>query len=187
MATTNATSPLSVFEHNGDVGAVHLPGGAYFGEDGLVVTGSGHNMWLDRDEFHFVWREVEGDWSLSTTAHFRGDGVGAHRKAVVLVRQDLGTSAVYAGIALHGDGLTSLQYRSKVGALTEEIRFSSNAPTRLGVRKVGDRVEAAASGESHAVQLALTGRYYIGVAVCSHVDDVLETVDFSEVKLSPLV
>ncbi|MFC4242130.1 hypothetical protein ACFOYW_01990 [Gryllotalpicola reticulitermitis] len=186
MSTTTDSSRLSAFDQDGDVGEPQLPGSAHTDAGDLVITGAGHNMWLDRDEFHFVWKEVDGDWSLDATAHFDGEGVNAHRKAVLLVRQDLGAEAVYAGIALHGDGLTSLQYRSESGAMTEEIRFSVNAPTRLTLRKVGDRVETAAGDESHAVQLPLSGTYYLGLAVCSHVDDVIETARFSDIELDAL-
>lgn len=184
MTTTAYSRPLAEFEHHGDVGAVQVRGSARVEGERLVISGSGHNMWLDEDEFHFVWNTVDGDWSLSAAPQFQGAGVGAHRKAVILVRESLDTNAVYAGIAVHGDGLTSIQYRSTRGGLTDEVRFRAVAPARLSLRKVDDRIEAVAGDEGHSVQLALPDSYYFGLAVCSHVDDVLETVEFSDIELA---
>jgi hypothetical protein len=36
----------------------------------------------------------------------------AHRKAALMIRQSLDPGAAYADVALHGDGLTSLQSRA---------------------------------------------------------------------------
>jgi hypothetical protein len=188
MAAISEEKALGAFDDSGDIGAVQIPGSAHVDGDRLVVTGSGHNMWFEDDECHFVWKKVEGDWSVGALVHFVGEGANAHRKAVALVRASLDSDAAYAGIALHaGDGLTSLQYREAKGRTTEEIRFDVNAPSRIALRKVGDRVEVSADGaERHEVTLAFEGSYYIGLAVCSHVDDVAETVEFSEVSIQPV-
>jgi hypothetical protein len=188
MAANSDVKALGAFDGSGDIGAVRIPGSAHLDGDRLVVTGSGHNMWLEQDECHFVWKKVEGDWSVDALVHFVGEGANAHRKAVALVRAGLEPDAAYAGIALHGgDGLTSLQYRTARGRTTEEIRFDTNAPARIGLRRIGDRVEVSADGaERHEITLPFDGGYYLGLAVCSHVDDVTETVEFSELSLVPV-
>ena len=38
------------------------------------VNGSGANMWGTRDEFHFVWRRMRGDFIVTTRALFVGRG-----------------------------------------------------------------------------------------------------------------
>src|SRR5438034_8242660 len=45
-----------------------------------------------------------------------------HRKAVLMVRQTLDADSAYADVALHANGLTSLQYREEKGAATHEIQ-----------------------------------------------------------------
>jgi len=52
----------------------------------------------------------------------------AHRKAVLMVRQNLNPDSAYADVALHGDGLTSLQYRLKDGQATAEVRSTLSMP-----------------------------------------------------------
>ncbi len=44
-----------------------------------------------------------------------------HRKAALMIRQSLEPDAAYADVALHGDGLTSLQFRPTAGAATSAL------------------------------------------------------------------
>ncbi|HEY2555995.1 MAG TPA: hypothetical protein VGI08_02730, partial [Diaminobutyricibacter sp.] len=102
---------IGAFEDHQDIGPVRVAGDASFDGERYTVTGSGYNMWFDRDEFHFLWKRVEGDIALEATVEFAAAGVDPHRKACLVIRQALEPDAAYADFALHGDGLTSLQYR----------------------------------------------------------------------------
>src|SRR5580704_13013739 len=96
-----------------DVGTVLHPGSANFdAEHGTyTLTGSGENMWLAADAFQFAWKKVSGDVAVQANIAFVGPGKNEHRKAVLMIRQSLDADSVYADLALHGTGLTSLQYR----------------------------------------------------------------------------
>src|SRR6185437_5172039 len=175
---------IGAFEDHLDVGPVRVPGDASFDGERYTVSGSGYNMWFDRDEFHFLWRRVEGDIALEAVVEFPALGVDAHRKACLVIRQDLEPDSVYADFALHGDGLASLQYRAEQGALTREVQ-SNRSSSRIGIVRRGDTVTALVDGKPSggSVRLPLTGAYYIGLAVCSHDVDVAETAIFSDVHI----
>ena len=68
-------------------------------------------MWATRDEFQFVWRKMTGDFIVRTHAAFVGTGVDPHRKIGWIVRKSLDADSAYVDAAVHGDGLTSLQFR----------------------------------------------------------------------------
>ena len=38
-------------------------------------------MWAQRDEFHFVWKRMTGDFILQARVELLGKGVDPHRKA----------------------------------------------------------------------------------------------------------
>jgi hypothetical protein len=174
------------------VGAVLRPGSvAYEASAGsYTVTGSGENVWFAADAFQFVWKKVSGDRvSLAATVKFIGSGGNPHRKAVLMIRQSLDADSVYLDAALHGDGLTSLQYRDAKGAATREIQASVSAPRRLRIEKRGDYFDMLL-GEGTELHLAagsprirLTEPFYVGIGVCSHDKDVLEKAVFSNVDL----
>ena len=66
--------------------------------------------------------------TLGADVRFLGSGGNAHRKACLLVRQTLDADSAYADAVLHGDGLTSLQYRETSGGPTREIQSNVSAP-----------------------------------------------------------
>ena len=179
---------IGLFEEHSDIGEVGLPGAATLDGDRYRVTGSGYNMWFATDAFHFVWTRVSGDVALAATVDFEGEGADPHRKACLIVRAGLEPGAAYADIALHGDGLTSLQFRTAASATTHEVQSNRTSPRRIEIRRRGRTVSALVDGEpaGGAVQLDLPEEYYVGLGVCSHIHDVAETVGFSDVALTPL-
>jgi len=191
IAAQSGKPPLGLFENELDIGANPQAGSATFdsatGE--YKVTGGGANIWAATDAFHFVWKRLTGDFTLTADVRFLGAGAVAHRKAVLMVRQDLTAGSAYADVALHGDGLTSLQFRPAMGAQTEELRLQMNAPARIRIERRGNSFTASAAraGErltSGAQQEAsLPGGVYVGLGVCSHDASVLETAIFSNVQL----
>ncbi len=182
------SAALGAFSSHGDVGAVGAPGSASFDDGVYTVSASGYNMWFDRDEFHFVWTEVSGDVSIAASIAFEGAGADPHRKACLVVRATLDDDSAYADVAVHGDGLTSLQYRVAAGEITQEVQSNRSGPSRIELRRQGDFVTAFADGlpSGGSVKLALPDTYYVGLAVTSHLHDVVETARFSDVVVAPV-
>src|SRR4029077_18407033 len=101
------------------------------------VAGSGENMWAAKDAFHFAWKKASGDLSLAADVSFVGQGKEAHRKACLMIRQSLEADAPYVDVALHGDGLTSLQFREAKGGATHEVQANIKGPVRLRLERRG--------------------------------------------------
>jgi TolB protein len=188
-SVTVIDNQLGLFESSEDIGDGGVAGAASFNGSAYTVTGSGYNMWFATDAFHFVWKKTHGDLSLSADVAFSGRGQDPHRKACLVIRQSLDADSAYADIAVHGDGLTSLQYRDEKGANTGEVQ--SNAPTtkRVGIVRRGDYVSATINGASSggSVRLKLTEPFYVGLAVTSHLRDISEEAVFSQVAITPVV
>src|SRR5713226_2724121 len=124
MAAPEAGTAVGIFEGHGDVGTVlHAGSVEYDAAKGTyTIAGSGENMWFGKDAFHFAWKQASGDVTLTADISFIGKGVQEHRKAVLMIRQRLDADSAYADVALHGNGLTSPQYREEKGAATHEIQ-----------------------------------------------------------------
>ena len=192
-AQTGSAS-LGVFENHADVGAALHSGSAQYdaAQHAYVLTGSGENMWFASDAFQFAWKQVSGDIALSADIAFPQAGGNEHRKAVLMIRQSLDADSPYADVALHGDGLASLQYRDAKGSTTHEIQSNTSAPHRLRIEKRGDFVYvflAAAAGDplrpsGASIKLAMQAPFYVGIGVCSHDKDVVEKAVFTNVDLS---
>jgi hypothetical protein len=181
-----------LFEAHGDVGTVGKPGAvAYDAKQGTyTVTGGGANMWFATDAFHFVWKKAQGDVALAADIRFVGTGGNPHRKAALLLRQGLEPDAAYADAVLHGDGLTSIQYREDRGGPTREIQSNVKGPRRLRIEKEGDYVFLSLAGEGEPLRAAggsfrirLEEPFLVGLGVCAHDDAASETAVFSNVEL----
>jgi hypothetical protein len=95
-------------------------------------------MWFTNDAFHFVWKRVSGDFALQAAIEFLGSGGNAHRKACLMVRQSLSPDSAYVDVAVHGDGLTSLQFRETPGGTTHEIQANISRPAQVGLKREGE-------------------------------------------------
>ena len=145
------STELGILSHQHDIGNVARLGSVNFdsarGE--YLIAGGGENMWFTNDAFHFVWKQMSGDFMLTADVKFIGTGGNPHRKACLLVRQSLEPGSVYADVALHGSGLTALQYRDTPDGATHEIQSNISAPVRVRIEKRGDYISMwlAAAGE----------------------------------------
>src|SRR5260370_30782650 len=191
-AGTEAAAATGIFEGHGDVGTVLHEGSAEYdaARRSYTIAGSGENMWFGSDAFQFVWKKVSGDVTLTADIALLDKGVNEHRKAVLMIRQNLDADSPHADVALHGSGLTSLQYREEKGAATHEIQANVSAPKRLRIEKRRAYFSmwlADEKGEFHlasgSTRIALKEPFYVGIGVCSHDKEVVEKAVFSNVEL----
>jgi TolB protein len=146
--------------------------------------------WAAKDEFHIAWKKLRGDFLLDANVRLLGDGVDPHRKLGWIVRKSLETDSAYADVAVHGDGLTSLQFRREKGGQTEQVQSPVKGPDVVRLSRIGTRISmsVAHTGEPlqsvEGIDLELGDEVYVGLFVCSHNADVLEKGEFSNVRIT---
>lgn len=177
------------FDGSGDVGDTPRSGAVVPANGTFKLTGGGANVWGKSDAFFFVWKKISGDITITADVAFEGAGKNAHRKAMLMLRQDLMPGAAYADVALHGDGLTSLQYREATGADTKEHRSTITRPTRIRIERRGNQIRVFAGQSNQPLVptgpqiINFNGPIYAGLAICSHEANTLETAVFSNVRI----
>ena len=196
LRAQTAASSLGQFQNHADIGAVLHAGSAQYDAAGhaYILSGSGENMWSTSDAFQFAWKQVSGDIALTADIAFPEKGGNPHRKAVLMIRQSLDADSLYADVALHGDGLTALQFRDAKGSTTHEIESNLSAPNRLRIEKRGDFIYVFLAAAAHSaeplrpsgasIKLPLQGSFYVGIGVCSHDNNTVEKAVFSNVDLA---
>ena len=184
---------LGLFSQHKDIGLTPKKGHAKFDrkQDEYTVSGGGANIWAKTDAFQYVYKQISGDFTISADIQFEGQGVEQHRKAALMVRQSLTPDSAYADAALHGDGLTSLQYRAAAGGATTEVRSEVKGPSHLQLQRHGNQFTLITSTSatdmkpSGPVTIELQDPVYIGLAVCAHNANVVETAVFSKIAIQP--
>ncbi len=183
---------IGIFDGRADIGETAIPGVARFDAAAgtYIVTAAGENMWTDHDAFYLLWKKVSGDVQLTADIAFPREHGRAHRKAVLIVKQALDADGVYADVAIHGSGLSALQYRRAKGVTTQDIELNIDFPKTARIEKRGDviRMFLSMHGEplhqsGASIKLHLNGPFYVGIGLCSHDRDRSETAVFSRVDL----
>src|SRR5256885_12414655 len=147
---------VGIFTEHVDVGTVLHSGSATYdsSKNAYTLIGSGENMWATADAFQFAWKKISGDMEISADISFLNSGGNEHKKAVLMLRQSLDADSVYADVALHGNGLTSLQFRDEKGGITSEVESKISAPARLRITRIGKYVYISLARQGSDVHFA---------------------------------
>jgi TolB protein len=194
LTNTNAFSqskPIGMFDDQTDVGKVNKPGLATYNAatQEYTIAGSGTNMWAGQDEFRFVWKRMKGNFIVRTRVAFIGKGVDPHRKIGWIARPSLDTDSIHVNASVHGDGLTSLQFRQTKGGATEQVKSSLTGAEIIQLERKGNTyiMSVARFGETFVTEqiadLALGDELYVGLYVCSHNNNVMEKAMFRDVRI----
>ena len=182
---------VGIFDAQTDVGKVLHPGSGTYNasSDEYLISGSGTNIWFSNDEFHFVWKKMKGDFILHARGNFIGKGVEEHRKFGVMIRQSLDSSTSIVAATVHGNGLTSLQYRNAPHTNIEEKQFDIKGPDVVQLERKGNQfiMSVAHFGDTFVSKeisnIDFDGDVYVGLFVCAHNKDVVEKVSFDNVRI----
>ena len=183
---------VGIFANAGDVGGPKIKGAAAFDPSSgeYRITGSGANMWAKEDQFQYVWKEMTGNFTVTTTLRFLGQG-NEHRKAGIVVRQSLDADATYADVVVHGNGMPALQWRSRKGEDTNTFDLPIDGPGTFTIKLVRTGVKiymyvgrnGADPKEIVHTEVSFQGPVLVGLAVCSHDAAVSDTAVFSGVSI----
>jgi TolB protein len=196
------------FESHGDIGKVRHAGASSHdaATNTYTLSASGENVWGTADAFQFAWTSMEGDVAIEADVTFLGAGRNPHRKAMLMIREGLDADAAYVDAAVHGDGLTSIQFRAVRGGPTQEVQVAGprptsapvgarpgSGPTRVRIERQGDYARLyVAEGDGAfrfsggAARVSFSGRVQVGLGLCSHEADEVVKASFGRVRVEAL-
>ncbi|MBN2579840.1 MAG: fibronectin type III domain-containing protein, partial [Pirellulales bacterium] len=175
-----------------DVGAVAAAGSAGYSAGTFTVIGSGADIWNTADEFRFVYIELTGDRTVIARVA-SVETTNSWAKAGVMIRDSLDAGSMQASTFITPGNGAVFQYRSSVGGSSYSGGSSSSitAPYWVKITRSGNSFTSfiSATGTSwtqlgSAVTINMTGSVYVGLAVTSHNDGVLNTSTFDNVSVS---
>ncbi|MCF8240943.1 MAG: hypothetical protein K9J16_06125 [Melioribacteraceae bacterium] len=188
FSLSTVCSSQQEFKNQNDIGKISLHGKFDFNESNntYTLTGSGENIWETEDAFYFVWSEMNGDITLASNIELIGEGNHVHRKAGLMIRGGIEADDPYVDVVVHGDGLTSMQYRKIKGGGTFEIQAPVKYPKRIRLERTGNQFTFYYSTDDNTMHPGGTisvelGNQYAGLAICSHDSTTYETAVFSNV------
>ena len=195
-ASSFAQTPiLGIFTNSDDIGAPPMKGSAEFdpATKQYKITGSGTDIWGKADQFHYLWREVSGDFEVNATAKFLTEGI-EHRKAVIMLRQSADADAPFIHLVIHGNGMPGVQFRTIKGASANTVDLPIEGPGTWKMKLVrqGSNItvwlakDAGPMRELGHTFNQLGSPVLVGLGVSSHTQTATNTVLFSDVSVEPL-
>lgn len=198
-AASAQSSAFGLFQAEADIGNVVPAGSARYDATRHVYTiaSAGANTWYHVDHFDYLWTRASGDLAITARISFpprryRHDP-NPHRKGLLMFRQSLAPGSAYVDAAVHGVGLTALQYRREQGADTADIELTIDAPQTIRLEKRGDvfTLYVSEAGEplrqvGASMRLHLRSPFYVGLGALSHDVQTTDVIEFSHVGMEPL-
>lgn len=196
--TQTEQTPTSIFTGVSEVGGPLVPGSSSFdpATGTYTIRASGYNIWYNRDEFRYLWKQMSGDVSLAADVRFPDAAPPSDRKVVLVIRQTLQDDAKEAVVAEHGTGMIHLAQRAQADTNMTDQTYTFGGGLRgvlagrIGIEKRGDTITLYASLQGEPmhplgppVQLHFDGPFYVGIGFCPHLAATLDTGTFSKVVL----
>lgn len=200
LAAPAQTGKFGAFTRSDDVGSPPMAGSVEFDQSTgqYRITGSGTDIWARADQFHFLWRELSGNFAVTATTKFLTDGIG-HRKAVIQLRRDLDADSAHVQLAIHGDGTPAVQFRNTKGDTTNTVDFPvqgagiwkiklvrQGTTVTLWVSKDGEPLRELGHTLIQSTVAPTGSPLLVGLGVSSHTQTATNTVLFSDVSVEKL-
>ncbi|HET8828284.1 MAG TPA: hypothetical protein VFM79_03035, partial [Pelobium sp.] len=153
------------------------------------ISGTGSNIWFGQDSVSFLNKKMNGDFIIQTQFKFIGEGHELHRKAGLMIRTSNAPNSATIVCTVHGDGLTSFQYRTATGAIMKEIKMTIKDPDVLQLEKKGNTytMSVAHFGDVYQTEVLndidLGETTFAGLFVCPHTNKFVEEAEFSNTRI----
>ncbi|MES1169009.1 MAG: biopolymer transporter TolR, partial [Oleiharenicola lentus] len=189
--TAFAGTPVGQFADSADIGAPAIAGSTTY--DASIQTyrmsGAGSNIWGTADQFQYASNKMKGDFIVRARVAFIGQGTDPHRKMGWMARASSDKDAPYVDACVHGDGLTSLQFRRTKGGVTEQVVLEIKGGDVIQLERKGNTYifSSARYGETFTTgtiaDLDLGEELDVGLFLCSHNAAVKEEALVRDVRI----
>jgi regulation of enolase protein 1 (concanavalin A-like superfamily) len=174
-----------------DVGAVGQPGSTSGPDDAPTVSGAGADVWGTSDAFHFAYRSMTGNGTVTAQVSSI-TGSQPWTKVGVMIRASTAANAAHAFMLVStGKGLAFQRRSTGGGSSVHTSGGSGTAPRWVRLTRNGDVITAYASTDGASwttvgsATINLPDTALVGVAVSSHDATRLATGVFENVTVEP--
>ena len=192
---TDDLSPLPGPWKNMDIGSPAIAGLAGMQGDRFLIRGSGDDIWNQRDAFHFVYQEIEGDMEIIAQVYSL-DETHPWSKAGVMMRNSLKSTSRHAMMIMSAQNGSAFQRRIKDhGNSTHTKGTDAQTPHWVRLIREGNIFTGYESSDGKSWKFVdseiidMNKEILVGLPVTSHNDGVvceawLDNVDlFTESKV----
>ncbi|KAL7534369.1 hypothetical protein ACHAXR_006619 [Thalassiosira sp. AJA248-18] len=188
ISSANAQTPLGSI----DIGGPTLAGSSSGGGSDWSVKASGSDIWSASDQFHYMYFNRTADVTVTCLMKSFTGSTNGWRKGGIMFRKELTHNSAHSMIQQFSHGVAQ-QSRGAEGHHTAHtsIDHYSSAMTWLRLVKEGNTITSFVKRDGdyeflkfHSVEVDLGPSFYIGLAVTSHDNNQLATMEVSDFSIS---
>ncbi len=191
MSTSPSNILNSDFDAHQDIGAVGAAGSVCYdiSNQRYTVYASGEDIWDKQDEFHYVYKRMEGDVTISARVKHIGNIYG-WAKGGVMIRESLNTDSKHAICALTPGNGFAMQWRTNTNDWSDNVDTAGTEPGWVKLERVGNLITSYFSVDGitwntlNAATITMTDSVYVGLANCSHIDSTINDAVFDNIKIN---
>jgi hypothetical protein len=177
---------------SGDIGTTG--GSAIQNGDTFEITGDGHDIWGTADGFHFMFKELTGNGSITARVVSNGIGSDTWAKGGVMIRDDISPGAAHGMTVVTGGagGGAAFHWRTRPDTNTSSAHDptpSVSPPYWVRIEKTRHYFSSYLSSDGRTWRqqgetktLAVSDPVYIGLCVTSHDAGTLRTYTFDNIS-----
>lgn len=173
-----------------DIGNVGSEGSASFTNGTYTLQGSGADIWSTSDSFHFAYQQLDGDCTIVARVTSITN-TNSWAKAGVMIRESLDANSKHAMVLLRPGGGTGFARRTTTGGHSSWTKGTATTfPHWVKLVRAGNRFTAyqSANGSTWiqigSTSITMATSMYVGLAVTSHDNSVLNTAILDNVSVS---
>lgn len=176
-----------------NIGSVNLSGEAGWDGTRYYVYGNGTQIGGNADNFDFLYQAFSGDGAIEARITSL-QNTDPWAQGGVMMRESLGSNSTFVMLTLTpGNGIQLVDRTVTGAAASDQAGPAMTTPAWLMLTRTGTNFTAAVSSDgthfspAGAVTINMASNYFVGLAVCSHNTNELNTTIFNSVTVRPLL
>jgi hypothetical protein len=166
-----------------DIGSVGPSGSAAYCSGQFTVTGSGGDIWGNADAFQFVYAYVPVTTNCDIRARVASvQNTHGNAKAALMIRESLAADSRHVMVDVEPSAGIEFIWRSATGGSSSVSSVAGTAPNWIRLTRTNNTFAAYRSTDGNtwtqigsSTNISMTAGAYVGLAVCSHNNGVLNT------------
>jgi glucose/arabinose dehydrogenase/regulation of enolase protein 1 (concanavalin A-like superfamily) len=173
-----------------DIGAVGIAGSSAESNGTYTINASGKDIWDTNDQFHFLYRAIDGDTDIRVRVASLANTTHGWTKAGIMIRETLQTTSKNAMAMVTRSNGTGFQRRTTTQGLTTTTASTGAVPVWLRLVRAGNTFTAYRSADGAAwtqigtQTFSMNSSAYVGMAFTSHNNAALATATFTNVSVT---
>jgi photosystem II stability/assembly factor-like uncharacterized protein/regulation of enolase protein 1 (concanavalin A-like superfamily) len=186
------TNPLNNdFDNHQDIGGVGAAGSVCYDaiNSRYTVYAAGEDIWDKQDEFHFLYKKLAGDVTISARVKHIGNIYG-WAKGGVMIRETLDTDSRHAICAMTPGNGFAMQWREQTNDYSTNKDTAGTAPGYVKLERLGNTMTSYFSLDGttwnvlETATINMVDTVYVGLANCSHIDTAINDAVFDHIIIN---